>query len=51
LLPDISGLTFTINKEQNRTTPGRIDVLSAGVEGDPYLAANRLPDEGESAAE
>jgi hypothetical protein len=37
---------FTLKGEPNRTIPGSKDVPSTEIEGDPYLAANRLPDEG-----
>jgi len=37
---------LTLRNEADRTNPGSDDVLSTGVEGDPYLAENSLPDEG-----
>jgi hypothetical protein len=39
-------LPFTLRGETNRDIPGSKDVPSAKIEGDPYLAANRFPDEG-----
>jgi hypothetical protein len=45
------GWAITITIEQIRTVPGSIDVLSARVEGDPYLASDGLSDEGQSATE
>jgi hypothetical protein len=42
----ILSLPFTLKSESNRSIPGSKDVSSAEIEGDPYLAANRLPDEG-----
>jgi hypothetical protein len=41
---------FTLENESVRTTPGSEDVLSARVEGDPYLAADGLSDESQPAA-
>src|ERR1017187_5494667 len=49
--PKFVACPFTLVNEQVRTTPRRNDARSAGVKGDPYLAANRLSDEGQSAAE
>jgi hypothetical protein len=51
VVPPFSSLPFTLRNGPNRKIPGSIDVLSTRIEGDPYLAAHCLPDEGKSAAE